>query len=189
MDYLSRTRLCGDHGFGRRIPRRPAPFARPGRPSGSVVRDGFLSIDPADCDLSNGPRVNGVNDVAARKFLRFSIDTSRHHRRCRPALPSVRKVLPHLPTTGPTRNKAISGGRRFRPGHALHSVRRAVCFANAHRRFEDGALPTGIRLQVRGCSNVAGCLSFMQTKIPGDEPIALKKGFPWHGRRLMKPRL
>src|SRR5438132_1650159 len=73
MDYLSRTRLCGDHGFGRRIPRRPAPFARSGRLSGSVVRD--------------------------------------------------------------------------------------------------------------------GCLSFMQTKIPGDEPIALKKGFPWHGRRLMKPRL
>ena len=73
----------------------------------------FWPLDPALCNIYYRPGSDGFAGLARRQFLRFHRHFACHHGDCRSALSSVRKVLPHLSTTGATRRETVpAGGRR-----------------------------------------------------------------------------
>jgi hypothetical protein len=62
VDDLSWLGYCGRHGSVRCFSSTVAALARPGRSSRSVLRDGFLSVDPADAISVTGLALTWVRD-------------------------------------------------------------------------------------------------------------------------------
>ena len=116
-----------------------APDARPRRAGAAGLRPRLLPADPAVRHLGDRPRAHRLDAVAARRLLRVPVDPPRDHGDRRPALPAVRKVLPHLPAPGAARRQAVPAGGRRGGGRALRPLRRALRLAHARRRPEAGA--------------------------------------------------